>query len=395
MGAVGAGLSLELNLSSSARSSDDFAGAALVARCHPIRYDTRLEPLIEGLYGNPFQSLPILSSWFATFAGRGDARECFLITLTQANGTPVFALPIIRRRCGGLRRLELPFSGVIDFTTPFVRADGGGLPAPEALWEALRPVLPAADLAVFRRMTSGTPAVGNPLFAHPDAQPSRFATWRVGPLAPHEERHAALSKPCRKKLRRHREKFLALPGARFVVARNAEQAAPLMDKLEALQGQRIRKKGLDYGLDCPRVKAFYRRLLAEGIAQGTTLMVGMMLGEEIIAAGYAILSADEAVYVRVASDFGPYAALTPGLLISDAAMDEAFARGIRSFDFGMGDYRFKRELGGTPNPLRDLIMPLSLAGVPMASAMRLYQRCALNPLLRGLAGRKRLPANPA
>lgn len=365
-----------------------FPGSPLIASCHTIRYDTDLAPLIAGLHGNPFQSLPILASWFATFAGRGDARECFLVTLATPDGVPVFALPLVRRRCGGLLRIELPFSGVVDFTTPFVRLGFSALPPPDVLWDLLRPVLPKADIAVLRRMAAGPRPGSNPLFAHSQAQPSRFFTWRVDPLLAREARHARLSKACRKKLRRNREKFLALPGARFMVARSAAEALPLMERLESLQGQRIRAKGLAYGLDCPRVSAFYRRLVAEGVEAGTTLIAGMMLGDVVVGVGYAILSQDEAVYVRVASDFGPHASLTPGLLVSDAAMDEAFARGVRSFDFGMGDYRFKRELGGIANPLRDLIMPLSLAGRPLASAMRIYQRCALNPMLRGLTGRK-------
>ena len=385
-----AGVPLDACLTAHDPAKSLVAGSRLIACCHPIRHDTDLGPLIAGLHGNPFQSLPVLASWFATFAGRGDSRECFMATLTTPEGIPVFALPLIRRRRGCLRSLELPFSGVIDFTTPFVRPGFSGLPSSDALWNLLRPALPEADIAVFRRMASGPMPESNPLFTHSQTQPSRFFTWRTAPLLPREARHATLSKACRKKLRRHREKFLALPGARFIIARNAREAMPLMERLESLQGQRIREKGLDYALDCPRVRAFYRRLLVEGVEQGTTLLTGLMLGEEIISVGYAILSQDEAVYVRVASDFGPHAALTPGLLVSDAAMDAAFERGVRSFDFGMGDYRFKRELGGVANPLRDLILPLSLAGRPLASLLRVYQRCTLNPLLRGLTGRKAL-----
>lgn len=391
MDAVGSGLSLNADHATSS-PIPVMATAGLSARCHSVRHDTDLAPLLCGLHGNPFQSLPILSNWFAAFAGRGEARECFLITLTAPNGTPVFALPIIRRRARGLTRIELPHSGVIDFTTPFLSATPREIPAPRVLWSLLRAALPEADIAVFRRMTEGTANCPNPLFHHPQAQSSRFATWRVGPLEPREIRHAQLAKPTRKKLRRNREKFLALPGARFIVARDQAEALPLLDRLDALQGQRIREKGLPYALDCQRVKGFYRRMLAEGITRGEVLVSGMAVGDEIIAVGYALLSQSEAVYVRVASDFGPYSPLTPGLLISDAAIDEVQARGIRYFDFGMGDYRFKRELGGKPNPLKDLILPLNLTGIVAAQAMRLYQHVSLNPVMRGLTGRKPLPS---
>jgi CelD/BcsL family acetyltransferase involved in cellulose biosynthesis len=392
MDAVGVGLSLDADHPTSSGKAV-LASAGLIARCHVIRHDTDLAPLLAGLHGNPFQSLPVLSSWFASFAGRGEARECFLVTLQLPNGTPVFGLPIIRRKANGLTRIELPFSGVVDFTTPFLSASPHMMPEPEALLSLLRSALPKADIAVFRRMTDGTPCCRNPLFHHRAAQHSRFDTWRVGPLEPREARHAQLSKATRKKLRRNRDKFLELPGARFVVPRTREEALPLLEKLETLQSQRIRRKGLPYALDCPRVTGFYRRMLVEGIERGNVLITGMMVEDAIVGVGYTLLSGNEAVYVRVASDFGPYSTLTPGLLISDAAMDEVYARGIRYFDFGMGDYRFKREMGGKANPLRDLIMPLSIAGMAAALAMRLYQRATLNPLLRGLLGRKALPTS--
>jgi CelD/BcsL family acetyltransferase involved in cellulose biosynthesis len=367
------------------------AGSAFVAECSPVYYNTDLEPLLAGLDGNPFQSLPVLTSWFATFSGRGDARECFLATLRDEHGVLVFALPLIRRKVAGLMRIELPHSGVIDFTTPFVRRTSAArLPAPATLWDLIREALPPADLLVFCRIDQGADACRNPLYVLPQSQASRFVTWRVEPLHARAERHAELAKAYRKKLRRNREKFLELPGARFVVARTVAEALPFLEWMEPKQGERIRGKGLDYGLDCPRVKDFYRRLVQGGVETGQTLLVGMMVGDEIIAAGFSILSRREAVYVRVAADLGAHAALTPGLLVTDFAMDEAHARGITQFDFGMGDYHFKRQLGGKANPLRDLILPLSWKGYPLALWLRARQWASVHPLMRKVLGRKAL-----
>jgi CelD/BcsL family acetyltransferase involved in cellulose biosynthesis len=368
------------------------ARGVLRAECRPIFYNTDLEPLLAGLDGNPFQNLPVLASWFATFSGRGNARECFLVSLRNEDGEVVLALPVTRRKMGCLSRIELPHSGVIDFTTPFMRASSAAsLPAPADLWALIRAALPAADIVVFRRIENGGDSFENPLFALPQSQASRFVTWRVAPLLGHAPRHAQLAKAYRKKLRRNREKFLALPGARLVVASSVEEALPLLAWMEPKQGERIRGKGLEYGLDCQRVRDFYQRLVERGVENGQTLVVGLMLGDDIVSAGFAILSRSEAVYLRVASDFGPHAALTPGLLVTDAAMDEAFARGITQFDFGMGDYHFKRQLGGRANPLRDLIVPLSAKGFPLAALLRLRQWASVHPVMRAMLGRKPLP----
>lgn len=366
--------------------------AAFASDCLPLRFDSDLAALLAGLTGSPFQSPALLTSWFATYAGRGEARECFLLTLKDARGQVVFALPLVRNRRFGLSVLELPHSGVIDFTVPLMRAGGAPLPEPEALWALLLKALPPADLVVMRRLDRGRSGLANPLYALPQTLPSLLVSWRVEPLAAPAARHAGLSKPFRKKLRRNREKLLAQAGVKMVVARSAGEALPLLAAMEAMQSTRIRGKGLDYGLDCERTRDFHRRFLSEGTSTGGALMAALVAGERVICAGLAVLDQDFAVYLRVASDFGEYAALTPGLVITDLVMDEAHARGIRVFDFGMGSYRFKRQMGGSPRELRDLICPLSARGWVAATLVRGMQRARMNPLLRTLAGRGPLGA---
>lgn len=382
---------MDLDLAQDHQSGSAPKKGALLAECHRIFHDTDLRPLLAGLDGNPFQSPLLLSSWFATFSGRGDARECFIVTLREVPGDVIFALPVTRRKVSGITRIELPHSGVIDFTTPLVRVSRvGALPAPEALWALLREAFPAADLVVFRRMGKGGEGFDNPLFALPQVQAGRFVSLRTSPLLPREERHASLSKSFRKKLRHNYKQFLEMPGARFLVASTPEQALRILAWMDSKQSVRIRSKGLEYGLDCPRVQDFYRRLIEGGLDSGQTMIIGMMLGDDIISATFSIFSKTEAVFLRVASDLDQYAALRPGLLTVDAAMDEANKRGILLFDFGMGDYRYKRELGGRINPLNDLIMPLNPKGFCPAQWLRLRQWASVNPYVRKMFGREPL-----
>lgn len=374
------------------RAAGANSAAGYWAECRPIAYSTDIALLVEGMEGNPFQSNGVLASWYATFAGRGNARECFLVTLRNAEGTPVMALPLIRRVVAGVRRLEFPDSGVIDFSTPFLRrAARPHLPSPEEIWSLLRQAFPAADLAVLRRMAPGGPGLANPLYVHPLAQKSRFVSWRCETLCDIPGHLASLSRPFRKKLRRNREKFLALPGARLLAPRTLAEAMPLLEAMERMQGARIRTRGLEYALDCPRVKSFYRRLMEDGLENGTTQMVALAVDDDIIAAGFAILSHGEAVYLRVASDFDRYAALTPGLLVTDAAMREAHARGVHVFDFGMGSYAFKWQMGGRASPLRDLVLPLTARGLCAGLYLRARLAASTNPLLRRLFGKGDLP----
>ncbi len=364
--------------------------ARVIARCQPIEAGSELAPLLHGLVGTAFQNRMVLANWFTAFTGRGGGDEGFLITLSSPDGVPLFALPLIRRRGGGIRRLELPSAGVIDYTTPLLNPDHPLALAPEALWALLLPVLPEADLVEFRGLAAETEAGANPLYLHPRTQPSRLVSLRIAPLLAREARLRQLAKPIRKKLQRRRKKFLALPGARFVIPQTMAEAEPFLARLDALQSKRIRAKGLEYGLDSPETRQFYTRVLAEGIEEGKTLIVAMMVGEEIIAVGYSILSEQEAVYVRMANAYGDYAQLALGLLVSDATMDEIHARGVSAFDFGLGDYRFKREFGSSPVLLRDLLLPLTFRGLLAALCLHLYQRLSLNPLLRRFWGRKPL-----
>lgn len=362
-----------------------------IAECHPVFHDTDLEPLLGGLDSNPFQSQAVLACWLATFSGRGEARECYMMTLRNARGEVVLALPITRRKTAGFTRIELPHSGVIDFTAPSIRVrDAASLPAPLEIWALIREVLPPADIVVFSRLAPGGDTFENPLYALPQSMASRAISLRCKPLLAQAERHANLSKTFRKRARQNNKKFLELPGARIVVATTPEEALAFLSWMEIEQRGRIQAKGLEYSLDCPRVKEFYRRLIGRGVEKGPALVVGMMIGDDILAASFAILSGGEAIYLRVASDLEQHGAISPGLLVTDAAMDAAHARGVTNFDFGMGDYRYKRQLGGQPVPLRDLIAPLTAKGTVLATWLRLRHWASLNPTLRKLLGREAL-----
>lgn len=363
----------------------------LIAECHPLFHDTDLDPLLGGLDSNPFQSQAVLACWLATFSGRGDARECYLMTLRNARGDVVFALPITRRTVAGFTRIELPHSGVIDFTSPSIRVrDAASLPAPLQIWALIRDALPPADIVVFRRLEPGGETFQNPFYGLPQSMASRAISLRCKPLLAKEQRHDGLTKAFRKRTRQNYTKFLELPGARFVTATTPDEALSILSWIEIEQGERIRAKGLDYALDCPRVKEFYRRLIGRGVEKGPALVVGMMIGDDILAASFSILSEGEAIYLRVASDLEQHGAISPGLLVTDASMDAAQARGVTNFDFGMGDYRYKRQLGGKPVPLRDLIAPLTVKGAVLSTWLRLRHWASLNPTLRKLLGREAL-----
>ncbi len=78
-------------------------------------------------------------------------------------------------------------------------------------------------------------------------------------------------------------------------------------------------------------------------------------------------------------------------------MQHLHADGVRTFDFAMGDYAYKRRFGAERLPLITVEIALTARAMPGATARYLYRRLAAAPQMRHLREwwRGRRPASPA
>lgn len=349
---------------------------------------------MDGLEGSAFQSPVWLNAWFDVF-GAQPAIECFVQLVEDAQGEILLALPLIRRTMGSTTVIETPDLGVSDYAAPLVRrAALPHLPSGAAMWDLLMPAMPEADLLHIRRIVPVISGMVNPLYGHPAGRQNRLAGWVLPLNAGWETYLGSLSPKMREKLKKMGRKFNRVPNAERRVITDVAEGLSVLKELERLQSQRIETKGLGYHLDEPAICAFYRRLIETGLPDGSVQMTTLLVDGQVVAANFAAVAGQELVYLRVANEFGPWARHALGLLVTEFAIAEAQRKGVRVFDFGMGNYDYKRRFGAVETPLQDLVLPLTWRGWPAAILWYGRYWASQFSLLRRLFGKSRLAPSP-
>lgn len=342
---------------------------------------------LDGLEGSTFQSPLWLSCWYETFKTRADITP-FLVIVSEPGGQTLLALPLIRRQVGGLQVFESPDLGVTDYAAPLVRRSGlSRLPPPSVLWEEIKACLAGADLLHLERLPPLVAGMPNPLFGHPAARKNRLSAWQL-PLGPcWQEYFRSLSPKMQEKLKKMGRKFGRAPMPERHLVTTVPEALAVLADLERLQAERIGRKGLDYHLDQPAIRLFYRRLVEKGLPQGRIQMTVLRSEGKTIAANFAAMSGNELIYLRVANEFGDWARHALGLLVTEFAVAEAQKKGVRTFDFTMGNYDYKRRFGAVEMPLEDLVLPLGWRGWPNAIGWHIRHWASRSPMVRRICGK--------
>ncbi|MCA3598912.1 MAG: GNAT family N-acetyltransferase [Methylobacterium sp.] len=375
-------------------------GAALSAKLQPISAAGDFEALVAPFARSVFQSALWLSTWLGTMPGP-EVEGCYWLSVEEAGGEPVLALPLVLRRERSGRLLSTPDLGVSDYNPPLLgHPEIVARQSAEALWKAIRPALPEADLLHLKRMPLVLAGVPNPLVHHGFAVPDRISGWVVDLPERWEDYFARLTPKMREKLGKCRRRFLRQPGARFKITEDAGEAITWLRRFDSLQRERIEDKGAPYILDQEPYAGFYRALARGGLPQKRVAMAAALAGEEIVAVNFAVRDGTTAVYLRVANQFGPWAPMAPGLLVTEHLMQHLHAQGVRTFDFAMGDYAYKRRFGAERLPLVTVEIPLNTMSVPGAALRYFYRRLAVSPRMRALRdrwknGRGTPPAPPS
>ena len=299
---------------------------------------------------------------------------CLTVRSTQS-GQLLAVLPLYVRREGRLTVARFADCGVSDYNAPLLREDGAAeLPA-AALVAALKRALPGVDLLALDRMSA------NPLSAHPAAMPARTQGHRVFVNSVDAFLHAR-GKKYRKEAERCFRLLAHAGAASFQRAETAGEIERASATLERWQAQRHAAVAAGYALEDPRFSAFYRAVLADPADLGQ--LFTLTVDGEIIAAVLGVAHRDTFTLLRIACAGDRWRTLSPGRLIVIEAMRWFTARGVTTFDFGMGDYAFKRGFGCEQVPLTDLVIPLTARAIPTVAALRLKSRLRRNQRLRAL-----------
>ncbi len=171
----------------------------------------------------------------------------------------------------------------------------------------------------------------------------------------------------RKKMRISERRLAEMGGYEYVVANTAEEASVLLDTFFRQKAARFATLGLPDVFQETETQAFFHTLAARrsGDVKLMELNAIRLKGEHdgrIIAVAGLSRKADHVICQFGSIDDVLAGDASPGELLFYKMIDRLAAEGVRLFDFGVGDQPYKRSWCTIETPLRDILLPVTLAG---------------------------------
>ena len=339
----------------------------------------------EPAIANGFQSVGWIAAIYRHLAPASNAEPHFLAVRSAQTGDACLLVPLEVRSERGVRIARFADLGVSDYTAPL----GAGFGAPDAasakaIVAALKPVLAGVDVLELLRMPVGG---GNALAAHSAAQPSRHQGNALTVTDSVEAYIRSRGKKYRKEVERC-YRVLESEGAwAFARAGTPSEIEAAFSALERQQAERHAGKADDYALAGSQFSAFYRDVL--GDPNSAARIFTLSVNGAIVAVLLGLEHKDTFTLLRIANGGAAWKHVSPGRLIVVEAMKYFDALGVKTFDMGIGDYQFKRGFGAEPVALVDLVVPVSLRGMPYVAAARLKSHLRRIERFRALVARIR------
>lgn len=130
-----------------------------------------------------------------------------------------------------------------------------------------------------------------------------------------------------------------------------DQAAAILDDLIDLHQRRWTESGKSGVFASHRFTGFHRELIPHLMSEGKAFLFRARGDEGTIGCLYGFIEDGRVLFYQ--SGFGQFAdsKLSPGLVTHALCMQQCLDRGLREYDFLMGDMRYKRELSTTEREL--------------------------------------------
>jgi CelD/BcsL family acetyltransferase involved in cellulose biosynthesis len=288
----------------------------------------------------------------------------------DGGGQPLFLWPFGRTRKGPLRLVRFLGSKHSNFNVGLWRRDIVGSLNKNDIRDVFDRLKDNFDLAVLSNQPLIWDGLANPfalLPHHASADMSARATLQAttGPAV--EE---ILSSSMRSRLRNKERKLAKLPGYRYVKAANPAEIDRLLDSFFAQKARHMAAQGLADVFAEPGVADFLRAACHSTLPDGRQLIENHALdsAHEVLALFGTII--DD---YRFSSMFNTYALgedarYSPGLILLVHMVNDCGARGVRSFDIGVGRAHYKSFFCPEPEPLFDSFLALTPRAWPAAAA---------------------------
>nr|WP_234804038.1 GNAT family N-acetyltransferase [Ensifer adhaerens] len=349
------------------------AGPSEAAGRFEVSLHRSMEPLeaewhmLDNLSGN---SLHHAYQWCRTWA-ETHASDLALLRVT-VDGELFLILPLEVAQGRLFRTARLIGTGHSNLNTGlFARNASAALTTParaDALARAICGALSGlADIVMLDRLPSDWRGDPSPLALLPGvANPNpSFQLPLLGGIQPTLAQINA--KRRRKKMRISERRLAEMGGYDYVIARTSDEAHALLDTFFRQKATRFQTLGLPDVFQDPETQAFFHALAArtDDDLHLMELNAIRLRGEHdgrIVAVAGLSRKADHVICQFGSIDEALAGDASPGELLFYRMIERLSGEGVRLFDFGVGDQPYKRSWCTIETPLRDIVLPVTLAG---------------------------------
>jgi CelD/BcsL family acetyltransferase involved in cellulose biosynthesis len=330
----------------------------------------RIEPLephwrdLESRGGSTvFQSYDWLAVWYDVVR-RHKAAEPVIVTARRAAGTaPEFILPLCRLRRRGYDVLTFADINVSDYAGPLFVPEVFCRPGimPELLQAIVR-ALPRADAIHLTKLSATVGNWRNPLLDLAGVVLFPFRVWGMALESGSVKAPSAIPQTMLASTNKRRAALARKFTRTFVWHEDHAAILDLFDELVDMRTRRCRQIGREEILDQPIWRDFYATLIARQLDNVRTVITCLQVDGKTIAMMLGLVYGDVFYYLLPTFVMKKWSRYTPGFQLILDTMEASSARGCSSFDFLIGDESYKENFGGTPQPLYEVLIPLTSMG---------------------------------
>jgi CelD/BcsL family acetyltransferase involved in cellulose biosynthesis len=360
-----------------------------------------------------FQTFDWLATWQRHIGERQGVRPVIVVG-HFGDGDIAFIVPLGVERGALARRLCWLGQDLCDYNAPLLARDFSARVTPQAFlaaWHELQ--LQAScepplrfDWVEFEKMPETVGSQTNPfIYLGVTANPSNAHLTHLGDDW-EKFYFAKRSSATRRRDRAKRRHMSEYGDVRFLSAANAEDARRTLEALMEQKSRSLERKGIPDIFAPPGHREFYLELASNPQARHLVHVSHVEIGDMCAAANFGMVHGDCYYHVLASYVDGEVAHYGPGALHLRELMAYAIDRGLRRFDFTIGDEPYKLEWSDSVLKLYDCTTTKNWRGVParfFSTARRRVKRLIKQtPLLWNLTSQARAtvasfsrPARPA
>lgn len=319
-----------------------------------------------------FQTFDWLASWYRLVGAQCGVNPC-IVALMDGDGRSLMLMPLAIEERGMCRVLTWLGGAISDYHAPLLVDDGAtwvkqmGV---ETIWRALCRELPHFDYADFQRQPEQIGNQANPLrrLAAIKCSHSAHNTRLSGDWPSYYA--SKRSRKTRHNDRRKRKKLESHGRLDFLIAKTTEEIDRLVTAMSQQKSDYATAIGKNNALAEPGYDDFLRERAQAGLTDGTTVLCGIELNQEILAVQWGAVHRGRLYSVVASYDNGALRSLSPGELLLHELLGWCFDHNIETFDFTYGDEPYKQAWCENTMDLYRSLIPVTTWGMIYVCLLR-------------------------